>query len=208
MPQELVELPIDDILPHPGNPRVHDDAAISASLDTIGFAGAVLVQRSTMRLVAGHGRLKAARAAGAETLPAFLLDLDDDQALKLLLADNRTGDLASYDDAALVALLEQSIEACGDLAGTGYTPEDLEALIVSLTPAPHEAPALDGTEGVHEITGRRTLTFNIHVEQAELIEAAIRLVIEAGLGDDERNPNARGNALYQLALAYTGADGG
>src|SRR3954469_8056045 len=98
--------PIDQLVEHPDNPRRGDEAAIEASMAAHGFFGAVLVQASTGRIIAGNHRTRVARRTGAETIPVLFVDVDDDQARRLLLADNRTNDLATYDDRELAALLE------------------------------------------------------------------------------------------------------
>lgn len=115
---------------HPRNPRKGDDEAVGESIDANGWFGAVLVHRSTGHVIAGNTRFRAMRKRKAKTVPGFWVDCDDDTALRILLVDNRTSDMASYDDAELLALLvELEAEAAG-LIGTGYTDADLAALLV------------------------------------------------------------------------------
>ncbi|CAA9478599.1 MAG: hypothetical protein AVDCRST_MAG17-11 [uncultured Solirubrobacterales bacterium] len=57
-----------------------------------------MVQRSTRAVVAGNHSLQAARELGLEEVSVTLLDIDDEQAKQIMLVDNRTNDLASYDD--------------------------------------------------------------------------------------------------------------
>lgn len=114
---------------HPQNPRRGDSRAVAASVEATGFYGAVLVQRSTKRIIAGHTRLSVARSAGAETVPGFWLDVTDDEAARILLADNRTSDLAFYDDAALADLLSQMVDDGQDLFGTGYDDAAFQMLL-------------------------------------------------------------------------------
>lgn len=105
---------------HPDNPRRGDTKAVSDSIGSNGFYGAILVQRSTGRVLAGHTRVRAMKAAGASTVPGFWLDVDDAQARRILLADNRTSDLAYYDDDTLFRALSSLLEDDGNLKGTGY----------------------------------------------------------------------------------------
>lgn len=115
---------------HPRNPRKGDDEAVGESIDANGWFGAVLVHRSTGHVIAGNTRFRAMRKRKAKTVPGFWIECDDDTALRILLVDNRTSDMASYDDAELLALLvELEAEAAG-LIGTGYTDADLAALLV------------------------------------------------------------------------------
>jgi len=123
---ELVS--VDLIRPHPKNPRRGNLDVLVESIQKNGFYGALVVQRSTGFIVAGNHRYLAAKKCGINALPVLWVDVDDQTARRILLADNRTSDLATYDDEQLAALLR---EACteNDLLGTGYTDDDLEALI-------------------------------------------------------------------------------
>jgi hypothetical protein len=113
-------IPVSTLSEHPQNPRRGDSKAVGESIASNGFYGAVLVQRSTGRVLAGHTRLKAARQNGATSIPGIWLSVDDEQAKRILLADNRTSDLAYYDDDALFAVLGSILNDGSDLTGTGY----------------------------------------------------------------------------------------
>lgn len=130
--------------PHPRNPRQGDIGAIHESIVANGFYGQVVAQRSTGFILVGNHRWKAAVAAGATEIPVTWIDVDDDRALRILLADNRTNDLASYDDEALAALLKELADASG-LVGTGYDGDDLDRLLKDLA-APEAFPQIDELE--------------------------------------------------------------
>lgn len=119
---------IDAVIPHPRNVRVHTSAAqVAESLDVHGQYAPVIVQRSTGHVLAGNGLWARLAAAGAEQVAVTYVDVDDDQALRILLVDNETSDRAGYDEAALAKLLDEM----GDLQGTGWTvshADDLQAL--------------------------------------------------------------------------------
>ena len=127
-------VPVDKIEEHPENPRRGDDAVVVQSMRKSGFFGAVLVQRSTGYVIAGNTRLRAMRDQGAETIPAFWVDCDDDTATRIMLADNRTSDLAFYDDEALFGLLQSLVDTEGGagLDGTGYDRASYELLLQSI----------------------------------------------------------------------------
>lgn len=116
---------LDQLVLYPGNPRVGNVDALMESLAVNGPYQPVIVQRSTRHVLAGNHTVKAARNLGWDSLPVRWLDVDDDQARRIVLADNGTSDLASYDDAALLALLD---DLDGDLAGTGWDDDSLDAL--------------------------------------------------------------------------------
>jgi ParB-like chromosome segregation protein Spo0J len=124
--------PIDAIKPHPQNPRQGDIGAIHTSIQTNGFYGTIIAQKSTGYILAGNHRWQAARQTKTKTIPVTWLDVDDDHALRILLADNRTNDLATYNDNMLSELLQDLHNATGTLDGTGYTGDDLDELLAGL----------------------------------------------------------------------------
>lgn len=129
--QEYEEaVPVALLQEHPDNPRRGNDDALRSSVDALGFYGAVVVQRSTNRVLAGNTRLRVARAESAQTIPVVWVDVDDVTAKKILLADNRVSDYAFYDNAALLELLVD-VNTTADLLGTGYHADDLNALLNS-----------------------------------------------------------------------------
>jgi ParB family chromosome partitioning protein len=91
----LRELPIDDIGPNPYQPRTHfDDAAIqelAVSIKATGMLQPVLVRRSKAggyELVAGERRLRAAKVAGLEGIPAVVRDVGEQEMMELSLVEN------------------------------------------------------------------------------------------------------------------------
>jgi DNA modification methylase len=128
------------------NPRRGDVEAIRRSLRVNGQYRPVVVNRGTHtgrpdEVLAGNHTLMAAREEGWATVAACFVDVDDDQAARIVAADNRTADLGAYDEAVLAELLRE----LPDLEGTGYTEEDLAALVAGGTPLegdPDDAPPL------------------------------------------------------------------
>lgn len=193
---------IDAMRPHPRNPRRGDLAAVRESIDVNGFFGALVVQRSTGHILAGNHRWRAARELGHEQIPVVWVDVDDATALRILLADNRTSDLGSYDDEALAGLLQAVSGDTGSLLGTGYDDEALDGLLASLVPPDGEdwEAAFDGLpEG--DRAPYQQMTFTLHDEQAAVVKAALEAAKARGCASD-LNENSNGNALYALALRY------
>ncbi len=120
---------IEQLKPHPENPRRGNVQAISESIEINGFYGAVVAQKSTGHVLAGNHRLEAARKMRAADIPVIWVDCSNEEARKILLADNRTNDLATYDTEALTALLESIEKTSGDLKGTGYDRDALNSLL-------------------------------------------------------------------------------
>lgn len=117
---EIGRCSIARLLPHPKNSRLHESSVIEESVKENGFYGVIVAQRSTGYILAGHGRLKALAKSGATEVDVCWLDVDDERALKILLADNRTNDLAAYNEDALKATLQSILDDGGTLYGTGF----------------------------------------------------------------------------------------
>lgn len=130
--QELVNERTDRIQEHPANPREGDIGAVFQSIKSNGFYGACIVQRSTGFILAGNHRYKAAVEAGATTIPVLYIDVDDDRARRILLVDNRSNDLATYNEQSLADELTALFEATGTLDGTGYDGDDLDQILADL----------------------------------------------------------------------------
>jgi hypothetical protein len=122
-------IPIADIHEHPANPRKGDDAAVAESIEANGFWGGILVQRSTGAIIGGNTRYRAMVEAGETNIPGFWIDCDDAQAKRIMLADNRTSDLAFYDDPLLVTLLGELHTTPEGLLGTGYDDDAYDLLL-------------------------------------------------------------------------------
>ena len=117
--------PVDSLTPLEGNPRKGDVAAVAASLSRFGQRKPIVVRESDRVVVAGNHTLAAAVSLGWTEIAAIFVDDDKDTSLAYALADNRTTDLGTYDDVALLSLL-QSVPL---LEGTGYTDADILQLL-------------------------------------------------------------------------------
>ena len=122
--------------PHPKNARQGDEGAIYASIRANGFYGRLIVQKSTGYILVGNHRFRAGLRAGMTEFPVEWVDCDDDRALRILLADNKTADDASYNDVALGQILADLANSSLELDGTGYSLDDLDDLITKTTGAP------------------------------------------------------------------------
>lgn len=121
---------VSEIKPHPNNARLGNVDAIAESIRANGFYGTVIVRKSTGHILAGTHRWKAAQQAGLDEIPVTFVDVDAKTAKRIMLADNRTSDLATYDDSSLADLLR----SIGDLSGTGWTDDDLARLLADVAP--------------------------------------------------------------------------
>jgi site-specific DNA-methyltransferase (adenine-specific) len=128
-------VPIKTLRPYKGNPRVGDIATIRESLERNGQYRPIVVRRATNEVLAGNHTLLAARELGWQEIAATFVDVDAEQARRIVLVDNRANDRAGYDDEALAKLLQ----AIQDLAGTGWTSGELDRLLDSLARSGEDA---------------------------------------------------------------------
>lgn len=101
---DLLE-PIENVQQHPRNVNMGDVDAIVNSIQRYGFTAPVLAQKSTGYIVAGNHRYAAVHELGGTQIPVIWLDLDDDQALRYMLDDNRSTRLGKDDLGLLYEVL-------------------------------------------------------------------------------------------------------
>jgi hypothetical protein len=133
---ETETIDIDTVHPHPRNVRQGDIGAISQSLQAHGQYRPITYQKSTGRILAGNHTWKAAKALGWKNIVASAVVCDDDEAIRILIADNRTSDLADYDDAGLVELLKELADTTNGLEGTLFDGDSLDQLLNDLDQHP------------------------------------------------------------------------
>jgi hypothetical protein len=174
--QTYDQVPINTLALHPDNPRRGNVPMIAQSVEANGFYGALIVQQSTRRVLAGNHRMQAAIQAGIAELPVLWVDVDDDKAKRILLADNRTNDTASYAEGELVALLQELDMTEFGLAGTGYEAADLDDLLVHVeSGAPQTNP--DGTAPEQKAPSEPEEGFNRYEHRDEWEASGRRLII-------------------------------
>lgn len=187
------QIEIAELHPYEGNPRRGNVEAIAESLRVNGQYKPIVVNIGTHtgrpnEILAGHHLTRAAESLGWDAVEAVLVDVDDDAAKKIVLADNRTADLATYDTSELIELLDSLAE----YEGTGYTEDDLDDLaaqLEELTTPKHVEPTqiLDTNLGKnareHGVTGDRQYEGGSRVPTKESYELAARrmMVIEYSL---------------------------
>lgn len=131
---------------HGANPRRGDIRAVVESFRANGFWGSVVVDERNEQVLAGNHRVMAARELGWDEIPVTYVRPDSDEhALRILLADNRTSDLGTYDGGALAELLDHLASTDAGLTGTGYDEAGLDDVLAGLgyerpTGEPEEAP--------------------------------------------------------------------
>ena len=149
-PADKVEQwPIEKLVPYAKNSRTHSEeqvAQIAASIKEWGFTTAVLVDESGS-IIAGHGRVMAARKLGLASLPVMVAaGWTDAQKRAYVIADNKLALNAGWDNELLALELGELGDAGFDLELTGFTDEEIKAMMpVEVTEGltdPDDAPAV------------------------------------------------------------------
>ena len=129
---QIEQRPIDVLIPYARNAKQHSDAQvaqIAASIREFGWGAPILVDGRN-NVIAGHGRLLAARKLGLSEVPVVpLTHLTDTQRKALILTDNKIGENATWDDELLALELAELQEARFDLELTGFSAEEWDTLI-------------------------------------------------------------------------------
>jgi len=127
-------MPIAELLPDPANARRHPDRnieSIKGSFQRYGQRKPIVVNRRTGTIEAGNATLEAARALGWTHLAAVYVEDDPTTAAGYAIADNRTAELAEWDDQGLAATLK-ALQAEGELPNVGFDEDELRKLVRSL----------------------------------------------------------------------------
>ena len=147
---ETVLVPVGELKGYDKNPRKGNIQAIAQSLEINKQYRPIVVQQSTKKILAGNHTWKAAKSLGWSEIAVVFVDVNDEEAKRIVLADNRTNDLADYDGQILAELLRD----LGTSEGTGYSASDMDALLKNLD---------EDLENVMEVTneaGERVLAEN------------------------------------------------
>lgn len=132
MPKLVIEhVSISDLKEWGDNPRYHNVEAIRRSMERFGVRWPIIVNRRTMQVEAGHGRLKALQELGEMEVPVLFVDDDDLTAKAFAIADNRTQELTQWDEQGLAHVLTE-LEAGGELEPTAFSIDDLNELLRKL----------------------------------------------------------------------------
>src|SRR4051812_1094245 len=129
-------MPLNELHPHPENPNHGDVNAVAESLEQHGQYRSVVATKDGT-LLAGHHVWQAAKNIRMTTLRVDIVDADEHEARKILLADNRIADLGAGPDMEVLLSVLQNLG--GDLEGTGYD----QSYIQMLEEMNEGAPSLD-----------------------------------------------------------------
>lgn len=152
--EELVD-PV-GLVPNPRNPYIHPEHQIQLLARLIkahGWRAPITVSNRSGFVVRGHCRLAAALVLGAEAVPIDRQDYENEaKEWADLVADNRVAELAERDGDKLQELLREITEAQGDVELTGYTVEEVDALLAEVIPPEPKEFDEDTARGVKTVT--------------------------------------------------------
>lgn len=150
MDLNVQQIALEQLVPYARNARTHSEsqvAQIAGSIAEFGFVNPVLVGGDNI-IIAGHGRVMAAKKLGLQTVPTIKLDhLTENQRRALVIADNKIAENAGWDEELLRLELQNLADEDFDLDLLGFDDVELDDLLTSLDD--DEAAALD--ENIPEV---------------------------------------------------------
>ena len=182
------------LIPYARNARTHSDAQvaqIAASIREWGWTNPVLIDAEG-GLIAGHGRVLAARKLGLDDIPCMIaIGWTDAQKRAYILADNQLALNADWDTEFLAIELGELASMDFDVSLMGFPNMAFDAEPLS------EFPALpDGDKAEFQ-----QMTFTLHDSQAEEVKAALDAAKAMGAFDSP-NENSNGNALARVCETF------
>ena len=191
---KVQEVTLSQLVPYANNAKIHGPEQIEklkASINEFGFLTPCLIDED-FNIIAGHGRVIAAKELGMDTVPCvFVEGLTDAQRRAYILADNRLGEIANWDENMVGLELGELSEMNFDIDILGFDTLDLN---VDDFGTDFDLPTGDKPEICQ-------MTFTLHQEQKELIERALAEAQDMPT-DTFGNTNKNGNALYEVVRQW------
>lgn len=202
MTVQLETIAIDRLIPYARNSRTHSDeqvAQVAASIREFGFTNPVLIDGEG-GIIAGHGRVMAARKLGMADVPCIrLAHLSDAQKRAYIIADNKLALNAGWDDEILALELLDLRGEDFALPLSGFTSEELEQIFSAFDVSPlGEMPQMPSGDR----QPFQQVTFTLHDTQAEQVQAALKAARNIGPYIGSPNQNGNGNALARICETY------
>lgn len=196
-------VPLESLLFHPQNPKLHPRAqtdALKGILGEVGWLTGVIVNlEGDQHVLDGHDRIKAAAEAGQTTVPVFYVRVPVEMEPYVLATFDPVGTLAATDSAVLTDLLrEVSSEDSAVQALLARVAEDAGAI----PPDGDEWAAAFGALPDGERAGFQQMTFTLTDAQAEQVQRALAHAKQGGSFGATGNENSNGNALARVCESY------
>ena len=185
MKSELV--PISSLSSDPANVRKHGQRnldATKASLKRFGQQKPIVVDANGV-VVAGNGTLEAARSLGWDEIAIVRTSLTGAEATAFAIADNRTAELAEWDDEALA----ETLATLDDFESIGFDVAEVDDLVSMVSGA-------STSDGRKKLEAARTVKLVVATDTAALVERALR----------QTHKTNRGKALEEICRCYLGEE--
>lgn len=125
-------VPVTNLKPYSRNPRTHSKKQIrqiADSIETFGWTNPILVDEEN-GVIAGHGRLEAAKLLGQVEVPVLQLDhMSEEQKRAYVIADNRLAENAGWDEALLALELGALVDLEFDVTLTGFETAEIDMML-------------------------------------------------------------------------------
>ena len=150
----IINLTLEELKPYAKNPRKNDEAVkyVAESIAQFGFKVPIIVDANNV-IVAGHTRYRAARQLGLEEVPCIVADdLTEEQIQAFRLADNKVGEIATWDDKLLKIELDDIVNINMEDFGFDLSEEEIEEM--------EQKPEYEFTQELLESHNYIVLTFD------------------------------------------------
>ena len=148
---DITEAAIDDLTPHPDNPRQHDPRqieALAAAIARYQFLSVIVIDENNT-ILAGHARVEAARRLNYKTLPALrITGAGEEERRAFMLADNKLGDLSAWNARHLAEIIDSLIKSSIDLTPLAFSETELAELLAARDSDPEPAGVTDPRDDI------------------------------------------------------------
>lgn len=174
-----MDKPVDELIPYVNNARTHSDeqvAQIAASIQEFGFNNPILVDGDN-GLIAGHGRLSAAKKIGLEQVPCVVLtNLNEAQKKQFILADNQIALNSGWDFEMLQLELDALGEMGADIDLLGFDANFLDGLMDEEDYTPKTR---GGEIDLDDMEDTLELKFKLSIEQYDAVKEKLMALNES-----------------------------
>jgi ParB-like chromosome segregation protein Spo0J len=197
---KIEQIVLDELIPYANNARTHSEEQvlqIASSIKEFGFNAPVLIDKDK-GIIAGHGRVMAAKKLGLKEAPCIRLEhLTEAQKKAYILADNRIAMNSEWDEQMLGLEIMNLKDDGFDIDNLGFSELEIKEFLKQIDEV--DLPDLP----IGDKEPFQQMTFILHDQQAEQVKAAIEKAKKMGPFDSE-NENPNGNAIARICETFNG----
>jgi hypothetical protein len=182
---QVEEIAVESLIPYAGNARTHPDAhvaQVAASIEEFGFNCPVLIDQNNM-IVAGHGRILAAKKLNMEAVPCVRLShLSDAQKRAFIIADNKLTLNSGWDEDKLRAEIELLMNEDFDISLTGFDDDEILSMFDKEQEGKEYSSKIESP--IYEVTGEQPdISQLVDEDKTNLL---IKKILESSVSEDEK----------------------